>query len=37
MYGITEILNSGKVGQEYSQLREQRELITEKWNQFGLA
>jgi len=36
MYGITEILNSGKVGQEYRQLREQRELITEKWNQFGL-
>ena len=36
MYGITEILNSGKVGQEYKQLREQRELITEKWNQFGL-
>lgn len=36
MYGITEILNSGKVGQEYRQLREQREMITEKWNQFGL-
>jgi hypothetical protein len=36
MYGITEILNSGKVGQEYKQLREQREMITEKWNQFGL-
>jgi hypothetical protein len=36
MYGIAEILNSGKVGQEYRQLREQRELITEKWNSYGL-
>lgn len=35
-YGIQEILTSGQVGTEFKQIREQRELVTERWKKFGL-